>query len=318
MKIVVKSNIEKWPVSEEDIVALEARIKHDLPADYRAFLLRTNGGQTGRNTFSIPDQDERSSCVTFFYGLNLPKSGMSFDRVVEFFKDLFSRGYLPVADTAFGDQIVISLRGKNTGCVYFWDHEVPGLTRSLTLLADSFESFMDECLRGEPEVVDPTEDAELAGIVLRDDVEALRARLDSGLDPDRYVTKGIKLILRAVSNDATACIALLCERGADAKHAFERALNLVKDEMAAMLLRTGRAGDPANPGPYDDWLHHTAFKGMLETTNVLLEMGYPVNRFESRSGFSPLACCARKPNSEVYKLIKQYGGEELYRDADDS
>src|SRR5258708_7324543 len=46
-------------VSEEGLAALEQRLGLHLPADYRAFLLKHNGGMPRLNTFQYRDKDDR-------------------------------------------------------------------------------------------------------------------------------------------------------------------------------------------------------------------------------------------------------------------
>jgi hypothetical protein len=59
------------PLTEERLQRLEGRLKARLPDDYRAFLLRHNGGRPtlSRFTFSV-DGEEQESIVEWFFAVH--------------------------------------------------------------------------------------------------------------------------------------------------------------------------------------------------------------------------------------------------------
>ncbi|OAI46401.1 hypothetical protein AYO44_02225 [Planctomycetaceae bacterium SCGC AG-212-F19] len=139
------------PLSEKEIAALEKKIGHRLPSGYRSFLATYNGGYAqGENAFryklqSGPYTDSR---LNHLFSLNddygsLDKMYLRMSKAGRTPKNLF-----PIANDAFGNLICISLSGKDTSSVYFWDHENEPEDedtefRNIHLIADSWEEFIN-------------------------------------------------------------------------------------------------------------------------------------------------------------------------------
>lgn len=137
---VIRMN-SRGEISDEKISALEAKLTHTLPSDYREFLKRTNGGIP--EPYEHPNEDV---WVTMFLGIDVEQS---LDNLAAFVVDIGSRfptGILPIAHSEGGNLICISLRAHDYGCIYFWDHELESdegyFDENLTRLATDFNTFL--------------------------------------------------------------------------------------------------------------------------------------------------------------------------------
>lgn len=111
----------------------------EIPAQYRSFLIRYNGGDTPETEFKCKKE---SSDVRAFYGIG--KVNYSFDDI-PVLSDFLKKKYLPIAKDSFGNYIVIGLSDDFSGKIFFCDHEKQMRSK---LLADSFADFIKSCKSG--------------------------------------------------------------------------------------------------------------------------------------------------------------------------
>lgn len=135
------------PLNEKFLSCIEEFWEFGLPKDYKAFLLKFNGGIPKRSVFNFKGKKGQGSIVDSFYGFTRGN-----DNILRVSKDIGSRypaNMLPIADDVYGNRILISVKSADRGKVYFWDHEleVPdGETpdySNLTLIANSFDDFIN-------------------------------------------------------------------------------------------------------------------------------------------------------------------------------
>ena len=108
------------PTSPAQLDEFERDEGVQLPAEYREFLLTSNGGRPDDNIVDVPDLDEVA--VNDFFGL---QPGEMYDLRGEraMYEGRIPPGTLPVADDPGGNLFLLSLAGDSKGAVYFWDHE---------------------------------------------------------------------------------------------------------------------------------------------------------------------------------------------------
>jgi len=137
-------------LSSADLASLEQRLRIKLPDDYRAFLLRHNGGVPERAGFRFkddPDPDS-GSMVNRFLAVYDGRYD-NFEQTFQTFKGREPRlpaELVPIARDPGGNVICIATAGPNTGAVYFWDHEREGNRPSydnIHLIANNFEEFLE-------------------------------------------------------------------------------------------------------------------------------------------------------------------------------
>lgn len=120
--------------TEFRINELEGKYGISLPFEYRAFLLKYNGGLTPETTFKIR---KVSSDIRAFYGLGSVEYNLNLMDL----DDWIHRHLFPIACDSFGNFVVLGLHGDAAEKVYFEDHE----TGEVQLIADDLKSFIKSC-----------------------------------------------------------------------------------------------------------------------------------------------------------------------------
>jgi cell wall assembly regulator SMI1 len=136
-------------LSEADIASLEQRIGRSLPAPYRSFLQRFNGGRPTPAHFLVPGWRERESLVNDFDGI-VPGRYNDLEADIKSLRGRIPESLIPIADDPGGNSILIATEGKERGSVYFWDHEdeppdSPARIEdypNLYLVAQDFDAFV--------------------------------------------------------------------------------------------------------------------------------------------------------------------------------
>jgi hypothetical protein len=146
---------DKGPrLDERRVAAFEARTGLRLPAEYRRFLLRTNGGTPAPEVgFAfVEDGKPSESVLDQFYVLKANADEPNLDEAIETFVEpgRMPRHLLPVAYDQFGNQLCLSLGESDYGAVYFWNHErepAEGAATptfdNLSPVAPGFDAFLE-------------------------------------------------------------------------------------------------------------------------------------------------------------------------------
>jgi hypothetical protein len=141
------------PLKEIDIRRFEQNHGRPIPAAYREFLLRHNGGDPDPCHFKIrnaPKGIPKTGAVKAFLGIDVSEPTLALDYTLSRFRDRVPPDLFPIARDPGGNLICIATQGAGSGKVYFWDHEFeaeegqPPTRKNLYLIADSFEGFMEE------------------------------------------------------------------------------------------------------------------------------------------------------------------------------
>lgn len=147
------------PLSETRLQTAEQTLGVQFPPDYRAFLLRVNGGYPEPDGFNIqwaPGQvcgeDWRRTSMSWFYAITDDDVGnlLKINRVD--FAGRLPPETVAIASDAGGNQLLLALGGPHRGKVLLWikdheagDDEVPGYD-NVGVVADSFEDFIQNRL----------------------------------------------------------------------------------------------------------------------------------------------------------------------------
>ncbi|MBI5431252.1 MAG: SMI1/KNR4 family protein [Planctomycetes bacterium] len=124
-------------LTASDILSLEMELGAILPAEYRAFLLRTNGGRPKPNAIDVPEAPWRATPVRVFFGVrpNHPANSLVANR--DLYRSRLHDGLIPIATDSFGNPVCIETRPATRGRIVLIDRqgsklvEYP-LARSLT------------------------------------------------------------------------------------------------------------------------------------------------------------------------------------------
>ena len=131
-------------LAESDIRSLEARLGRSLPADYRRFLLETNGGVPVPRDIETPGAAQQWS-INVLLGLSRMIASSNIASVLDDICDTVPPGYLPVAVGDGGEIILLAIDGANVGSVVLWQWQEDDLSsrqRHLYPLAGSFRKFL--------------------------------------------------------------------------------------------------------------------------------------------------------------------------------
>jgi hypothetical protein len=139
------------PTSSEAIANFEARWRMILPAEYKAFLLHSNGGYPTPNSFRVPGWYGHGNSVMSFYGIHDAEKVERLDWACKVLDERVPADLIPIASDANGNQICLGWKGEREGKVYFWDHEdeldedgdFVTDYRNVYLVANSLQEFLD-------------------------------------------------------------------------------------------------------------------------------------------------------------------------------
>src|SRR4051812_20303571 len=103
--------------SESEVLAFEAQIGTSLPADYRSYLLTTNGGSPEKSSYK---GDVMELYLQYFFPLCVSEDeGLKWEWQVAHRPETFRRILLPIATVNGGDCLFLSLLN---GEIFFHDH----------------------------------------------------------------------------------------------------------------------------------------------------------------------------------------------------
>jgi cell wall assembly regulator SMI1 len=139
MSVQIRKMFE--PVTEEQIVALEQKLKFRLPRDYREFLLLHNGGSPEPGGFLINVKQGESNLDTLF-GITSDRSYDLWANALDALEDT-DGSFLPIGEDPGGNQVYMSLHPDRYGQIVFRDHERQG-AESLFPIASNFSEFLAE------------------------------------------------------------------------------------------------------------------------------------------------------------------------------
>ncbi len=136
------------------IEELERYVNLVFPEQYKAHLLRFNGGRPRPNIFTFLENGTlNSSDVHWFLAIcdgTWESLRWNID-VLKINQKRMPSHVLPIGDDSGGNAICISCRGRDSGMVYFWDHEREvdyrvsddGDYSNLYPIAQSFNEFLE-------------------------------------------------------------------------------------------------------------------------------------------------------------------------------
>ncbi|WP_394825640.1 SMI1/KNR4 family protein [Pendulispora albinea] len=237
--------------SEGEIAAFEARIGYPLPADYREFLLRYNGGSpvvgdvVGRDDTDAPY--EHGDAVRTF--LALPRRVDGPDPEVPGYARLelpeehpwqTPRNILQIGDDAGGNAFMLDLK---SGLVTFWDHASNRPPEDRRVLGDDFFDFLCRFVTLEERAARDAAEKEAERLAIEE------GPMPAGVEAYCEQLKGrfphIRTWVRA------ACVRVFHEKGYFALHADEASRHVFD---LACWLRQATTGKPIDPKVLGDEL----------------------------------------------------------------
>jgi hypothetical protein len=136
------------PLTEGRLAAFEAEVGAALPDEFRAFLLRHNGGVPDREAFDVPGEDGGERPFHCFFALHdgpwddsTSEGSQGFPlqaALADFRGEGGPHDVLPIGKDWSGSYVCIGLAGTDRGRVLYYDHEM----ERLVPLADSLSAFL--------------------------------------------------------------------------------------------------------------------------------------------------------------------------------
>jgi len=128
------------PLTAEDLANLEEQLDLTLPAQYRQFLLRSNGGLPSPDVVDVEGLEGGMADIQVFFriGGSVESSELSWNKNV--LSDRLPPRMLPVACDSGGSRFCLSVSGDDCGSVIYVDLQSQELTRYV--VAADFDGFL--------------------------------------------------------------------------------------------------------------------------------------------------------------------------------
>ena len=130
-------------ISKFDTTDIEIRVADfereygiSFPEQYRAFMLRYNGGNTPKTKLRF---DRKSYDLRALFGIDAEQYPLGRCYTRNTSDECIGRGFLPVGGDVFGNFFAIGIDNEKRGKMYFLNHE---RNFAATLLCDSFNEFI--------------------------------------------------------------------------------------------------------------------------------------------------------------------------------
>lgn len=140
------------PISELEVRRFEREHDVVLPSDYRAFLLRHNGGRPIPADFMLTLENEPLHWrVHFFFGLNDPEESCCLRWNYAITSATRPAGTLPIAGDEAGNMLYLRWDEPDQGSVHFGATPSEGRRVRLVRICGSFSQFLDRLHHVEPQ-----------------------------------------------------------------------------------------------------------------------------------------------------------------------
>lgn len=292
--------------SLDDIKQFETEIGFELPADYREFLLKTNGG-VYHDYVCTPDGFALD--VVFGLNTNFCWSELRWNRDVS--SDWLPADMLPIASGPGGDYACLKLTIPDKGAVFSVYHDVDF---SPDKIADSFTEFIDGVILDPDALADDIHSDHAFAAIDRDDIDDLRGKLDAGLSVDHAESDGTTLLMHAAWKCRLEMVELLLERGADVNIRDNRGHTSVfysvfthsPSCLRLLAKHGGEVNDINKEG--QSILMRAVSDGSVRCTQTLIELGADVN-YRSPDGKTVLSLCYNL-QEEIRPMLLTAGATE--------
>lgn len=132
-----------------NIKKFEVKYNLTIPKEIQTFLKREDLSEFKNVVFKIKaDFPNNASTLGHFYKLVSEDSNSDFFKFNNIFKkeNRIPKDFITIGKDLGGNQICVSLKGSNSGTIYFWAHEEEAENikhENLYKIADSFEEFLE-------------------------------------------------------------------------------------------------------------------------------------------------------------------------------
>lgn len=129
-------------LSENDLDSFEKDANIVLPAEYRSFLLRHNGGLPSPDVIDVKGAPGSPTDVQVFFGIGRPVESSDLRWNRRTFVERLPNKWLPIAHDSGGNLFCLSLSGPDVGSVMYvdLDQALPGFYS----VARNIDEFLDQ------------------------------------------------------------------------------------------------------------------------------------------------------------------------------
>lgn len=134
-------------LDESAVAVLEGFLGLRIPGDYRVFLLTGNGAWGGGKYFDVPDQGGTS--LSYFFPLVSKNLTDNLPYKLSLYRGRIPEEMLPIGSDSGGNLVLLSLKGKNRGAIFFWDREMEAedegeqpYYENIKILSRNFDNFL--------------------------------------------------------------------------------------------------------------------------------------------------------------------------------
>ena len=133
-------------LDESAVSVLEGFLGLRIPGDYRVFLLNDNGEWGGGKDFNVPGQG--STSLSYFFPLVSKILADNLPYKIKLYKRRIPEEMLPIGSDTGGNLFLLSLKGKDRGAIFFWDHEMEAdedeqpYYENIKVLSRNFNDFL--------------------------------------------------------------------------------------------------------------------------------------------------------------------------------
>ncbi len=133
-------------ISESELNEITLYTELELPASYKEFLLKFNGGSPFPDAFPIKGHSEEVGGIQVFFGIGREIESSCLNWNYNEYKGRLPDAYIPIACSDTNDLICLVLSGAQYGKIVFWDAEDERSRNDLGNIyevADSFDQLLE-------------------------------------------------------------------------------------------------------------------------------------------------------------------------------
>ena len=284
-------------ITEQRLQEFEKSIGANLPADYRAFLLEYNGGVPDKLEFKAKKYG--GSVLDCLYGIDVSNVHNNIEQELDLLSTRIPTSFLPIGSDQLGNRILLGIKDKYLGKVYFWWHEdesdkKPWL-KNIYSISKSFTGFLNSLFTVEESW------GKLQDLFDGNDYAKQLELINSGWDVNTPLESFGTAIERVVMRGSLEVVKALIAKGANFGNAFDKITTFNNVEAAKLLLDSGY--DPNSVIEEGDYnvlmISLMTAKGRPQIAKLLIEYGADVTT--EINGDTVLSIAE-------YKVLQKYEG----------
>jgi len=133
-------------ITQTDIQKIEKKFSFQFPKEYSDHLLKYNGGKINPAIFSFVENGNKTQSIVDWFLAIYDGEYDNLEKFIEDYDGRIDENIIPIAHDPGANLICISCRPSDYGIIYFWNHEKEGLEDNYSVIANSFNEFLNELI----------------------------------------------------------------------------------------------------------------------------------------------------------------------------